>query len=328
MGYDGRIVFRLRSLETLCCNDHSRSQLCAVWVTTSYPPSTFETLNDSVRKYDSLRGKYISAYIYSLRLCGKRNELETLLRWISASKRDLPSTFQATARARGGRPEKPHTHDSLLSKNRMRSAPTLITTLKRRANSAMADVIKEELTSKNLSIHAVENHLKLAYACYLRLNCTQEEITKSRAWRYEPGSLPEVDALCQAYLGLNDRKTVIVDPNDWSGGAKKVAILKAALEKCKELFPTLSGTFYSKKTGQKTKNQNAADKAETEKGTLQLAGSKRSFEVEVPEGLSEGETFTTTIRSGENSKKVKLTVPGGKPRMLRFSLDLSTQTYD
>lgn len=311
-----------------CCFLY-RTQLCAVWVTTSYPPTSFETVNNSVRKYDSLRGKYISAYIEGLRLDGNRNELETLLRWISSSKRDMPSLFCASAMAGGGRPEKSHTHDSLLIKTRSLSSFFLLTGLKRQANSAMASVLKEELVSKDSNVRSLENHLKLAYACFLRLNCTIKDLKKTRAWKYEPGGVSEVEALTQAYLKLGETKTIVADPNDWSGGGQKAAILEAALQKCKELFPSLSGAFYSKKAMQKSKNQSDSEgKERGERGTppSQQSGTKRSFEVEVPEGLGEGETFTTTIGAGENNKKVKLTVPAGKPRMLRFSIDLSTQT--
>jgi len=197
------------------------------------------------------------------------------------------------------------------------------------ANSAMSDVILQELSSKDGK--SVENLLKLSYACYLRLNSNIRDIRKCRAWKYERGGVREVEALCQAFLKLGEKALISVDPNDWSGGGKKAAILEAALQKCRELFPTISGTYFStKKVTQKAKNHSEQDKTGTENAHAQtkLAGTKRSFEVAVPDGLSVGETFTTTIRSGENSKKVKLTVPSGKPRMLRFSIDLSTQTYD
>lgn len=311
--------------------EKKRSQLCAVWVTTAYPPTSFETVNNSVRKYDSIRGKYIAAYIESLRLCGNRSELETLLRWISSSKRDLPSLFCTSALAGGGRPDKSHTNDSLLIKSRSLSSFHLLTGLKRRANSAMAFVLKEELLSKESTVRYPENHLRLAYACFLRLNCTVKQLKKTRAWKHEPGGVSEAEALTQAYLKLGHTKNIVADPNDWSGGGQKAAVLEAALQKCKELFPSVSGAFYSKKAIQKSKSQGDSEcKDGSERATpAQLSGTKRSFEVEVPEGLGEGETFTTTIGAGgNNKKKVKLTVPAGKPRMLRFSIDLSTQATD
>ena len=195
------------------------------------------------------------------------------------------------------------------------------------ANSALADVVLQELPIKVTK--SIESELKLAYACFMRLNCSIHDIRKTRAWKYERGGVREVEALCEAFLKFDEKALIKLDPNDWSGGGKKAALLEAAVQKCRELFPTVSGNFYGKKAAQKPKNQTS----ETEKPGAEIpptkqAGAKRSFEVAVPDGLSEGETFTTTIKSGENSKKVKLTVPSGNPRMLRFSLDLSSQTYD
>ena len=134
--------------------------------------------------------------------------------------------------------------------------------------------------------------------------------------------------MCQAFLRSDKPGSLKVDVNDWSGGGQKAAILDAALLKCKQLFPSVSGSYYSKKINQKVKSQEEAEsKDPDDRPMTQQAGTKRSFEVQVPEGLAEGETFTTTVKAGESaSKKVKLTVPSGKPRMLRFSLDLSTQT--
>ena len=295
-----------------------RTQLCAVWVTTSFPPMPFETVNNSVRKYDSLRGKYIAAYIEALRLDGNRSELETLLRWISSSKRDLPSLFCASAMAGGGKPDKnTHIHESLLIKSRSLQSFHLLTGLRREANNAMASVLKDELVSKDSTVRSPELHLKLAYACFLRLNCSIKELKKTRTWKYEPGGVNEAEALIQAYLKSGEAKPVVGDPNDWSGGAQKEATLSAALAKCKELFPSISAAFYSKKAMQKSKNRiDSEEKEETERGAApQQSGTKRSFEVEVPGGLEEGETFTTTIATGSSSKRVKLTVPAGKPRM-------------
>jgi hypothetical protein len=295
-------------------------------VTLTPSPTPFENLNNSVRKYDSLRGKYIAAYIDCLRLCGNRNELETLLRWLSSSKRDLPSFYQASAKTQGRKPEKSHNHDSLLLKPSSLSSFNLLTGLKRQANSAMAYVLAKELS--DTPVRSVENHLKLAYACFMRLNCSMKELKRTRAWKYDHQKVWEAEAVCQGVLKLGDGVKVSVDPNDWSGGGQKAALLEAALLKCKQLFPTVSGSYYSKKANNKFKNQEDEEKDSKDKASTQLAGTKRSFEVAVPEGLSEGETFTTTIKDGDGSKKVKLTVPSGKPRMLRFSLDLSTQPND
>jgi hypothetical protein len=206
---------------------------------------------------------------------------------------------------------------------------TFLTGLKRLVNSAMAQSLKQELLDDLVPAGSTENHLKLAYACYLRMNCSVAELRKTHAWKYEPESVSEVEALCLAFTKLNPTNSrAMVDPNDWSGGGQKLVLLEAALKKSKELFPTTSGAFFSKKSLQKSKNQAKAERRGSTGNTGQLVGTKRSFEVKVPEGLGVGETFTTTIMAGEAAKKVKLTVPSGEPDVLRFSVDESTDTMN
>jgi len=230
--------------------------------------------------------------------------------------------------AKGGKPDKSHTNQCLLVKGRSLASFHLFTGLKRQANSAMAFTLKEEIVSNDSAVRPPDHLLKLAYACFLRLNCTVKELKRTRAWKYEPGGVSEAEALIQLFLKLGENTAILADPNDWSGGGQKAAILEAAVKKCKEMFPSVSSAFYSKKAIQKSKSQSEGeDRDKNDRRTPPAqAGTKRSFEVEVPEGLNEGETFTTNIVSDGNAKKVKLTVPAGKPRMLRFSIDLSTQS--
>ena len=80
----------------LLLHHQTRSQLAAVWVTTSSSPSPYEVLNDSLRKYDALRLKYIRAYID----CNKgteqgRRDIETLLTWTMTSNQDLAGFYIA-----------------------------------------------------------------------------------------------------------------------------------------------------------------------------------------------------------------------------------------
>jgi hypothetical protein len=82
--------------------DKKRTQLCAVWVTTSRSGTPLQILNNKVRKYDSLRGKYMSAYLDALRLYNRRTKIETFLRWSYSANRDLPSHFTAMAVTYGG----------------------------------------------------------------------------------------------------------------------------------------------------------------------------------------------------------------------------------
>jgi hypothetical protein len=326
-------VFWFHSRKVLSMNDSSnsssRSQLCAVWVTTTANASPFQVLNNSTRKYDALRGKYVAAYVESLRLCHRRPELETFLKWTSTSRRDLPSYFQASALAGGTAPEKPHTHDCLLAtENSLRSSGFLVS-VKRQANSALGDVLLHELAEKSNSIYdkrnATENCLKHAYACYLRLHCSREDLRRSRAWKYGRESVREVEVVCQAYMALGDVKQIGSDFGDWSGGGRKSAIFDAALEKCRSLFPSVSGNFFTKKASSKTKKGSESDAAggkRKEPSDEPEETTRVSFEVAVPQELKAGDTFLTSVKAGENTKKVKLTVPEGNPSTLRFTLQV------
>ena len=124
--------------------EKKRSQLCAVWVTSGSSESVFQTLNNSVRKYDSLRGKYIAAYLETLRLCNRRGELEIFLKWAYAAQRDLPSYFAASAAVGCQKPEHGHTHDCLLLRSHDLSSRHFLTAVKRQVNSALASVILYE----------------------------------------------------------------------------------------------------------------------------------------------------------------------------------------
>ena len=50
---------------------------------------------------------------------------------------------------------------------------------------------------------------------------------------------------------------------------------------------------------------------------------RRSFEAAIPQGLSAGSTFVTTVKIGETVKKVRLTVPEGGGEVLRFALQVN-----
>lgn len=109
-------------------------------MTTSTAPTPFEVLNDSLRKYDALRLKYVRAYIDSMRLCGHRDKIETLLNWSATTNQDLPSFYEASAHLSGGDPGK-HTKQSLLCG----SGNGFITQVKRSATSALAEIILKDL---------------------------------------------------------------------------------------------------------------------------------------------------------------------------------------
>ena len=341
--------------------DKKRSQLCAVWVTNSGAASPFQAMNSTVRKYDSLRGKYIGAYLEALHLCNRRSEVETFLKWLYASKRDHPSHFKAGAINGGEKPTISHVQDPLLIMESSSSLMShgLILSSKRKANSVLADILihelstipsgavsKPSLSSEGLKVS--ESYLKNAYACYLRLNCSIEDLKKLRAFKYGSNSICEVDAMCQAYLCLGDDIQDGLsgsDFGDWSGGGRKFVIFRNALSKCKELFPSLSANNFfgkskvkkgrgnqtsapdpddnphnSRKGGSKRKtpssNDSLSDKSLTEENTKNV-----SFEVGVPTGLKSGDTFLTSVKvAGSQPIKVKLKVPDGDHSTLRFNL--------
>jgi hypothetical protein len=311
-----------------------RAQLVSVWVTGDGTASIFQALNSTVRKYDSLRGKYIAGYIDCLRLGRKRKELDTFLSWTISSPNDLPSYFAASASIQRDRPMPLPGRDNLLLRNRPKSLQHLLTSVRRLANGALANVILQDLNDPAIEhSHAkpaeranyLETQLKLAYACFLRLNCDVESVVKSRYWKYDRknGIKDVVEALSAAYLKIQKPDTGAGLNSSWSVESQVVSAFQAAVCKCKELYPTLSGSFSFSKprvtkrpsTGQKTRRT-------ATKGTGSPLPVKRSFEVAVPEGLSEGETFLTSVQIGDNVKKLRLTVPPGDATTLQFSLEV------
>mmetsp|Transcript_48884 Transcript_48884/g.101035 ORF Transcript_48884/g.101035 Transcript_48884/m.101035 type:complete len:524 (+) Transcript_48884:1195-2766(+) len=348
--------------------DKKRAQLCAVWVTNSGAASPFQAMNSTIRKYDSLRGKYIGAYLEALRLCNRRSEVETFMKWLYATRRDHPSYSQASAMNRFEKPDAHQTHDPLLivQSNSSLMSRGLLLSAKRKANSVLASILIHEITNKtggssskasstpsSDAMKSSESYLKNAYACYLRLNCSIEDLKTVRAFKYGSNSIREVDALCQAYLALEDTAQDSLPKNDfgdWSGGGWKMVIFKNALSKCKTLFQSLSGTtFFGTAKGKKGKSSNTAAPDPDENRNPRKGGSKRkspssnnssspgalseentkkvSFEVAVPTGLKSGDTFLTSVKVSDSQPiKVKLTVPEGDHNTLRFNLNVPKST--
>lgn len=302
--------------------EKKRPQLCAVWVTSDSSDSSLQALNSSVRKYDSLRGKYISAYIDSLRLCKRRNELETFLKWTYSAKRDLPSYFVASA-ILDREKVPPHSRDCLLVKPRAFSSFHFLTTVKRQANSALADVIFQEIHGKSelKDGKTLELLLKVAYACYLRLNCDVNDITKRSAWYHRTSGMKNVvKALTTAHQRSTKEQSLSGRPMDWSCETQASTLLEAALKRCKDLFPTLSGGFFSSRKGTNTKEKGEGKGTKRKNPPTSADSLRRSYEVAVPDGLAVGDSFFTSISDGDKIKKVKLTVPDGASKTLRFSL--------
>lgn len=199
-------------------------------------------------------------------------------------------------------------------------------TAKRQANSIFAEFIVKKISStKSENRMEVENNLKQAYACFRRLHCSDDDIKRTSAIKYGISTIKEVEALCQAFLETDHAKTVNKDSNDWSGGAQKKSIFDEAMTKCRALFPTINGNYLFK---QSSKSKDCTSGGKKRKGPSESAelghSTSKKFEVSVPEDVAAGEQFVTTISFGDHvTKKVKLTVPEGNPKTLRFSLKIN-----
>jgi len=303
--------------------EKKRNQICAVWVTTSSSSaSPFEELNDSTRKYDSLRGKYVAAYVDALRLCKRISILDNLMQSFVTSKRDVPSFYQASARAKGGIPETLHTRDSLL-KGRSLESMGFLRDVKRRVNNALAEIIlvdKQNAGKVDL--------LKRAYACFLRMNVSVEEIEKTLAWRYGRGSIPGAEALCQVFMSHVESKDLSYESSNWSGKSKKSGTLRAALKKCSESFPSLKTSVYTKKKKKSTPKATGDRNDDGSRKRPLGDDSSVQFLVEVPDGLAVGDKFETSVLLGNQMKTIRLTVPEGNPPKLKFSLKLPNESNE
>jgi hypothetical protein len=301
--------------------DKKRSQLCAVWVA-SGSVSTFQTINNSIRKYDSLRGKYISAYLNCLRLARRKTDLETFFQWTMSCRRDLPSYFSVTAVASAREPIRPHIQDSLLVKARSLASYHFLTSTKRLANTAIASIVLQEIDESPSA--GVESKLREAFDCFLRLNCSPIDFENSKSWKYQraPTGLKAIaKAVTHAYVKVTqDQGLLSNSQSDWGGQGQMSQLVHDALAKCKELFPTASSNSLLRKTVTKKarkKSDEVGTKRKEPDGAYTIL---RSYEVAVPAGLSSADTFLTSIQIGEAWKKIRLTVPEGRPASLRFSL--------
>jgi hypothetical protein len=298
--------------------EKKRPQIASVWVTHLGSSSApFEIINGSNRKFDSLRGKYLHAYIETLRLCKRSSILESLFQQVAASKRDLTSFFQASAASGGRMPGGPHVKESLLRKGRASHTVGLLRDVKREINRSIASIIIQgaPTTDKNSEM------FKNSYVCFLRLNTTVEEIVKMRSWKYGSG-IQEAEALCQLFLRRSESRGLQFESSGWSGESKKSTILKAAVERCAELFPGLLINLYRRSKPKKPSltKPDTAEKKSKKRDSPEESSSLIHFVLDVPSGLAVGEKFETTVRVGSKLKTVRLTVPEGRPAKLKFSL--------
>ena len=309
--------------------DKKRAQLCAVWVTSSSIGSdfAFQRINMEARKYDALRGKYVSAFVSCLKMCNKRDDLENFLRWTASCKRDLPSCFVASA-VTGGSENSTHTSDTLVLIPRSLSCLFFLTTVKREANAALASVIQQQVMASNASPESksLGNQLKLAYSCFLRLNCDPSAVLAKRRIRESEGIKEVVDALVAIHsiASASDSKKTIVSSNNWSMDSQGADLLSAALTSCGALFPSLSSSFFSSKKITKKKKAPAGNDAHRLGGKRKEPDGSftvvQQFSARIPNGLTAGESFLTEIQAGGKIKRIRLTVPEGAASNLRFSL--------
>jgi hypothetical protein len=298
-----------------------RPQLVSVWVTnTSSSPSPLEIINNYTRKFDSLRGKYFAAYVEILTLCKRSSVLEALFQQLTSTKRDLPAFYQASALVRGAPPETSHVKENLLGDSRSLHTVGLVRDLKRITNRALASILVNEAPTSDPK----NDYVKKSYTCFLRLNASIEDLEKLKPLQYGSASLPEVEALCLAYLARPESNDFSIQTSDWAGGWKKAELLKRALPVCSELFPSLASTLYRKIKPKKTSASNAPGETKDEGQESHKRSAPDSdtmqFVVAVPPGLKVGDKFRTTVRIGSQMKTLRLTVPVGLPPKLKFSL--------
>jgi len=213
--------------------DKKRAQLVAVWVTTSTAPPPFEVLNDSVRKYDALRLKYIEAFIDTMTLCKRRDKIETFLSWAQSSSQDMSGFYEASAMTfQGGNPGK-----SLLS------GSGFLTKVLRAAMSALAKMVLKDLAAmKKVGINEearklLKDDFKLSHNLFLRLHSTPDEILRAA---HSNNPLDEVVvAFCRCYISIQSGR--INDSIHFDGSiddAMLSSLLEGASAKAKEMFPT------------------------------------------------------------------------------------------
>ena len=238
-------IISFSNLELLRSPKNCRPQLCGVWVATTGNPSSFEVLNDSIRKYDNLRWKYCDAYIDIMGLCRRKDVLTTFLGWADAASRDLPAFYDVSAALGGTAPNTLHNKENILN------GSGFLWSIKRRANRTIAEILIQELQElkgdQNDAVTKRIDILKDAYSCFLRLKAPVND----RSWKsqkIEDGVVTEVEALCKAFQDLEgdpnsiQRQDELPSAGTYSNYSAKMNLLRCAIAKCEELFPALAPT--------------------------------------------------------------------------------------
>ena len=232
-------------MSTLCSQS---SQLCAVWVTTPVSPTPFEAINNTVRKYDRMRCKYIGAFIECMLLCRRYDPLENFLKNCHGATRDLPAFYDLSARPDLKRPVQHHSKDNLVL-----PGLGLIYFAKKYANAAISHIWVEELSKvEDSATTSSEENVGTAmyiaiYRCFSRLNCpTSNNIWLSQKVRqqFESGLIPEADAICHAYRKLfardQEKSQVPFRQMSWE---KRMAILQYAVNKGLHISSSIGSDF-------------------------------------------------------------------------------------
>lgn len=230
--------------------DKKRPQLVAVWVTTPSSPTPFETINDSNRKFDRLRLKYISAFIELMYCCRKHDQLNLLIKSVNATPRDLPSFYDVSL---GwdlnvmSKKQDSHAKDNLL-------LPSFGLTyfLKRFANAALCRILVDDVKERNTTERTLIETFRELYNCFLRLNCPPDDAlwqTQHVRRQLEIGAILEADALCTAYQCIfhQDEDSIILT---WEG---KMSLLLIASKKGHEVCISETDTDVLKRSRKKRK---------------------------------------------------------------------------
>ncbi len=275
-------------------------------------------MNDSSRKFDRLRWKYIGAFVDCMRICGRRSTLETFIKWCFNSSRDLPSFYIATAKQEGEAPQNSHDTENML----LNDGNGLIYFAMQYANGAIADIIRREsiaLSHQKLGDDwekKVNELMSDAYKCFLRLNCSIDDSvwqTRRVKQRMSSRQIPEVEALCVAYMTLKRIPSAsyskILKHCPWD---HKVLLLRSAIKDCEKMFPATALKATSQCQKRKRKQKDPVAKDSTKKHKDEESTTQRKLVVHVPKSVKEGEKFIVEVCCEYFRQRVQLVSSGSK----------------
>jgi len=167
----------------------------------------------------------------------------------------------------------------------------------------------------------------MAYSCFLRLNCTPKELQQTREWKY--GKISEAEAMIVVFSVHTNTHVGKKIKGDWATGWKG-KVLEDAIAEANSLFPGLAKSTRSlsrKKRRQslensKKTNQSSSKRDADDKDQSQAKRQKMSFEVSIPDGVEPGDDFVAAIQIGDASKKVTLTAPEQRSKIVQFEVAL------